>query len=101
MLSADGSFWHWLADAPAYTEVAVGLLYLLFLSPAVMAIIAWILTFVEDAAGPLWTNRSVLRSRLTSARLQSAYEKLRGVMVMPRTVERDGCRNGRAVEGRF
>ena len=57
MFNSGGSFWNWLADAPAYMEVAVGLVYLLCLAPLMMAAVAWILTFAENAAVALCTGR--------------------------------------------
>ncbi len=57
MLNSGGSFWNWLADAPAYMEVAVGLVHLLCLAPLMMAAVAWILTLAENAAVALCTGR--------------------------------------------
>jgi hypothetical protein len=59
MFNSGGSFWNWLADAPAYTEVAVGLVYLLGLCPLMMAAVAWILTLAENAS-VAWISNKLL-----------------------------------------
>ena len=76
VFASGSSFWHWLADAPAFIEVAVGVLYIVVVAPAVLAVVAWLLTGAETLAVAVWTRTVVLPSQ--SVRYQRG-ERIRAV----------------------
>ena len=48
MSHVDISFYVWLAAQPAFVEVAVGVAFVLVLAPAVLAVVAQLITRLED-----------------------------------------------------
>ena len=63
VLASGSSLWHRLADAPAFIEVAVGVLYIVVIAPAALAVVAWLLTRAETLAVALWARTVVLPSQ--------------------------------------
>ena len=54
MSHVDISFYVWLAAQPAFVEVAVGVAFVLVLAPAVLAVVAQLITRLEDWVLLLW-----------------------------------------------
>ena len=54
MSHVDISFYAWLAAQPAFVEVAVGVAFVLVLAPAVLAVVAQLITRLEDWVVLLW-----------------------------------------------
>jgi len=63
VFASGSSVWHRLADAPAFIEVAVGVLYIVVVAPAALAVVAWLLTRAETLAVALWARTVVLPSQ--------------------------------------
>ena len=53
MFDAKSVLWSWVADQPAYIEVAVGMAFVLILAPAILAVVALLLTQLESIAGSI------------------------------------------------
>jgi hypothetical protein len=53
MFSAGGILWRWLADQPAYIEVAIGMAFVLILVPGTLAAVAVLCTKVEAMAATI------------------------------------------------
>ncbi len=50
MFDAGSLLWRWLADQPAYIEVAIGIAFVLVLAPAILAGVAVLSTRLEAVA---------------------------------------------------
>jgi hypothetical protein len=53
MFDAGSVLWRWLADQPAYIEVAIGMAFILVLAPAILAAVAVSSTKLETIAASI------------------------------------------------
>ena len=61
------SFWRWLADQPAFIEVAIGMCFVLIIAPAALTAVAVALTRVEAVVEGIVVARFAARPLLSSS----------------------------------
>ena len=57
MFEPGSSFWRWLADQPAFIEVAIGMCFVLIIAPAALTAVAVACTQAEMLVGGLVAGR--------------------------------------------
>ena len=66
MFEPGSSFWRWLADQPAFIEVAIGICFVLIIAPAALTAVAVACTKTEILVGSLVAGRLMVPSSRAS-----------------------------------